>query len=88
MKPTMKEIKENLSSFSTHSVKNGIFTVRKAFFYTHGKNAQDFVIRVKTAFPEAIIVDSGQVWKDFKGGASVANQSHWFVKFTFENKEN
>jgi len=22
-----------------------------------------------------------EVWKDFKGGAPIAKQSHWFVKF-------
>lgn len=26
------------------------------------------------------IVGSGEVWKDFRGGASVANQSHFYVE--------
>ena len=61
----------------------GIFTVREGFFYTHGRTAQNLVDQVKAAFPEATILDSGEVWKAFRGGASVTAQSHWFVKFSF-----
>ena len=39
----------------------------------------------KAAFPNAEILESGEVWKDFRGGASVAQQSHWFVKFTVQS---
>ena len=81
MKTTLKDVKEKLS-FDTYSVKNGIFTVRKSFFYTMGKRSSDYVAKVKTAFPNAEIVDFGEVWKTFRGGSSVANGSHWYVKFS------
>lgn len=83
--PTLKEVKEKLS-FDTYSVKAGVFTVRKEFFYTMGKTTLYYEKTIKNAFPDAVIVDSGEVWKSFRGGASVANSSHFYVKFTFVEK--
>jgi hypothetical protein len=66
----------------TYSVKGGVFTLRKGFFYSNGGDADKFSARVTAAFPDAVILDCGEVWKAFRGGASVAQQTHWFVKFT------
>lgn len=67
---------------------NGIITVRRRFFYTMGRTAADLEQRVRSAFPQATIVDSGDVWKAFSGGASVARSSHWYVRFTLpDDKE-
>jgi len=63
------------------SLNKNVITVRRAFFYTMGKTADDYVRRVLSEYPEAKIIDKGEVWKPFKGGASVKTQSHWFVKF-------
>ena len=60
----------------------GVYTARVGFYYRHGKDAAYVVRIIQEAFPEAKIEDSGEVWKPFNGGASVARQSHWFVKFT------
>ncbi|MCR4301815.1 MAG: hypothetical protein NUV51_09410 [Sulfuricaulis sp.] len=79
---TLKQVRNALSA-DTYSAKNGVFTVRRGFFYTHGRTAESFVEAVKRAFPAAVILDSGEVWKAFRGGATTANQSHWYVKFTF-----
>jgi hypothetical protein len=64
------------------SLKHGVFTARRTFFYTHGKTAQILVNAITDAFPTAEILESGEIWKPFRGGAPVAKQSHWFVKFT------
>lgn len=80
--PTLKEVKDKLYADS-YSKKDGVFTVRHEFFYTHGRTAEQFRDEVLKAFPAATIVDFGEVWKPFRGGASTANSSHWFVKFTF-----
>lgn len=66
----------------TASTKNGVYTIRKGFFYTNGFTAEKLAERVLEAYPEAKILDKGEVWKPFRGGASVAASSHWFVKFT------
>lgn len=77
----VSEVKERLR-VDTASVKNGTYLVRRGFFYSHGKTAADLEGQVRAAFPGAKIIDSGEVWKAFRGGASVAQQSHWFVRFT------
>lgn len=79
----LKTVKEKLGHrFDTYSIKNGVITVRRGFFYTHGCTDQDCVDQVLEKFPDAHIVESGEIWKSFLGGASIAAQSHWYVKFT------
>ena len=45
------------------------------------ETGQDAANIVKSKIPSAKIVNEGEHWRPFKGGASAANQSHWFVKF-------
>jgi hypothetical protein len=67
--------------------KNGeVYTVRRSFFYTHGRTAADLEKAVFAAYPQAVVIEAGEVWKPFRGGASVAQQSHWFVKFTLPSQ--
>lgn len=76
------EVKERLSGrIDTISKRNDVFTIRRGFFYRMGKTSADLVNMVKEAFPNADILDSGEQWKTFRGGSSVANSSHWWVKF-------
>ena len=58
-----------------------IYMIMKSFFYTLGFSASQYVEQVKKVFPDAEILDSGEIWLPFKGGALVSNQSHWFVEF-------
>ena len=76
----LEEIKWNTGADDI-SLSKDIITVRRGFFYTMGKTADDYVQRVLKAYPKAKIIDSGEVWRTFRGGASVRTQSHWFVKF-------
>lgn len=80
---TLKQVRE-LVPADSHSVKNGVFTVRQGFYYSGGRTEADFVKDVKAAIPHATILESGNVWKDFRGNAPVSKQSHWFVKFTVQ----
>ena len=77
---SVKQVRDALCVDSV-SKRNGLFTVRRGFFYTHGRNAEYLVNAVKRAFPGVQVRDFGEVWKPFRGGASVAAQSHWFVVF-------
>lgn len=78
---TLKTVREALNP-DTASVKAGVFTIRTGFYYRHGYSSEAYAAKVKAAFPNAVIVDHGEVWKAFSGGASTANQSHWWAKFT------
>lgn len=80
---TTKDVREKLVGYvDTVSHKGGVFTVRRGFFYTHGNTAAKLANVIKTMIPTATIIDSGEVWKNFRGGASTRDGSHWWVKFT------
>jgi len=64
------------------SLHKGEWTVRRGFFYTHGKTTDDLWQDVKTVLPSAKWGDSGEEWKVFNGGASIKASSHWWVRFT------
>lgn len=61
--------------------KNGNYIARWGFFYTHGKTSEKFAAGVKANIPNAEIVDHGEVWKPFRGGATVSQGSHFYVEF-------
>lgn len=71
--------------------KAGNIVVRRGFYYTNGFTAEKFAERVISGCNKAglnvTIVGSGEVWKPFKGGASVANNSHWWVELTVEKEK-
>jgi hypothetical protein len=73
---------EELISADTLSLRNGVFTARRGFFYSGGVTAQAYAAGVIAAVPGAVLLDCGSKWTVFRGGASCANQSHWWVKFT------
>jgi len=64
------------------SVNKGIHKVMLGFFYTHGYTAEKFEEQISIALPNAKIIESGEIWKQFNGGAPIERQSHWYVKFT------
>lgn len=76
----LKELKTKIHA-DTYSVKDGVFTLRWGFYYKMGKTKYTFIEKIMSVFPNAIIKDSGEIFKAFRGGASIANSSHWFVKF-------
>lgn len=64
--------------------KDGTIVIRRGFFYRQGNDAEDFFLHVgkklKDAGIEFRVKDYGEVWTAFKGGASTAKQSHWWVE--------
>lgn len=88
-KITAKWLSDNISTGSTWSMKHDVYTVRLAYFYRPiNTNPEQYGERVKSlieaAIPNTIVTiqETGDIWKPFRGGASVRNQSHYFVKFT------
>lgn len=77
---TNKEIKEKLGC-DTCSRKGDVITIRRGFYFPHGKTAATWEAKVKEAFPSAEIIESNQIWKPFRGDATVAQGSHFVVKF-------
>ncbi len=86
---SITQLNDALYSIKCAKKKNGNFIARKSFFYRQGLTTEVFVAAVKAKFPLKIVdksydievMDCGQVWKPFKGGASIEKQSHWYVEF-------
>lgn len=63
----------------------GVYTYRVGFFYTFGRDHRkvrdDLVAAFNKANIDAVILDSGEQWKPFRGGDTLKQGSHWWVKF-------
>lgn len=63
--------------------KDGTFVIRRGYFYRNGMDAfkfRDSVVRkLASAGIEAEVVDFGDHWAPFNGGATVARSSHFYV---------
>jgi len=84
-KLTSSYILDNMIGIDTVSQKNGVFTARRSFFYKHGKDHMSFADAVadqlKSSGFKVSIIDSGEHDAPFRGGAPVAQQSHFWVRF-------
>ena len=84
-KMTKREIEELITADEVSKTRDGHFIARKSFFYRHGENEDKFAARIKEQLKsegvETIIIDRGEIWRVFKGSASIKTQSHWWVKF-------
>jgi len=78
---TPKQVRSALLADS-YSVNDGVFTLRWGYFYSRGVTVQDKINYVLEKFPKVKIIDSGNNWKPFRGGATLRNQSHFFVSFS------
>lgn len=72
-----------------HDKKDGTHTIRRGFYYKHGRSSEDHAKSVSDELTKLgvkhKIVDHGTVDKPFRGGASLKRQSHWWAKFTTES---
>ena len=75
------DIVENVIGCDQCTKRNGVFTARKGFFYTHGMTAEKFAESILKFVPEAKVIETDEIWKPFIGGAPIARQSHFLVKF-------
>ena len=65
--------------FDRVSLRNGVFTGRRSYFYKNGLSSDLFADKVADAGFE--VIEHGDHWAAFKGGADLAKQSHFWVKF-------
>lgn len=80
----IKQIREKTAGLvdTVGRTKDGHIMVRRSFFYTHGRTASDFAKTIEHSLRpmNVSVVDFGEQWKAFSGGASVAQGSHWWAK--------
>lgn len=81
----LRSIREALGSVADTVGRNklGQYVARRGFFYTNGFSSDQFATRCVEALRRAGInvraAEHGEKWASFRGGASVAAQSHWWV---------
>lgn len=83
---TLQKVKELIHA-DTYSKNGDVFTIRREFFYTNGYSSDKLAALVLKKIPGTQIVDHGEVWKPFRGGAPTAKSSHWFVKFSVSDMQ-
>ncbi len=71
-----------LTGVDSVSKRGDVFTARIGFYYPSGRTSQELADRITEAIPAATIIDHGEIWKPFRGDATVAQGSHWWVTFT------
>jgi hypothetical protein len=82
--PLSKIAKALRERFDAVSKRPDHVMARKAFYYSHGQDPESFANQVSSELKakgiDHVILDKGRVDKPFQGGASVANQSHFWAK--------
>ena len=66
--------------------KAGNYVIRKGYFYKMGMSAEIIAEKLKEKFPDVEIVNTWDILKPFRGGATTANSSHFGVEFRFIKK--
>ena len=85
---TVKQVRPFLEEYADTIGRNkdGHIVLRRGFFYTHGMSADKFagacLKRLADVGIVARVVDIDEVWKPFRGGASVAQGSHFRAVIT------
>ena len=80
---TVKQVRSVLEGYADTigQNKDGHIVLRRGFFYTNGMSGEKFadsaVRRLAAAGIQTRIVDTAVIWKAFRGGASVAQGSHF-----------
>lgn len=64
--------------------KDGHVIIRHEYFFSHGGSSEKLAARVTDQLTKAgvkhTVVDHGNHWAPFKGGAPTSKSSHWWVK--------
>lgn len=86
MKTALQQVKQALSHCADTVGRNkaGNIVVRKGYFYRNGMDVDRFENTIQGILVShkiyAQVVNKGDVWRPFRGGASVAQQSHFYVE--------
>jgi hypothetical protein len=88
----MKRVREAVSADGISKNKAGNFMFRKGYFYRHGDDCGKFANRVFAALTAAGITHTeiarGDHFAAFRGGASLANSSHFYVEVKIDEAQN
>lgn len=88
----MKLVRDAVSADGISKNKAGNFMFRKGYFYRMGDGCDKFAARVTAALTAAgiahTLVDTGDHWAAFRGGAPLAKSSHFYVEVKIDEVPN
>ncbi len=85
---TSAEVREKLrGAFNVVSFRKGIFTAKRSYFYGITKPIQPYIDKVIELIPNAEIVDSGNHFHAFCGGAKSGSAKDSFYWVSFKLKD-
>jgi len=58
----------------------GHFTIRRGYFYRHGKTPEDLADCVRRVLPDALVTDMGDHYAPFRGGEGIRKNSYFWVQ--------
>lgn len=79
-----KDIKDKLGRYAdVVSVRNGIYTVKKSYFWGSMKDGSELALNVQTILPKVKVIDYGNHFHHFVGGAKPGSSkdSYYYCKF-------
>lgn len=86
-KTLLAQVRANLDAYadSVGQKKDGTIVVRRGYFYRNGMDSARFATNVAKLLADAglpvVMTEHGDHWSAFRGGASIANSSHFWVAF-------
>ena len=83
---TLSEIKKALDTNHVSRKKDGSYRYWVSYFYSNGLSSEKLVEAVKREIPNAVIIDNGDHWHDFVGGAKSGTARDSFMYVIFEVK--
>jgi len=88
-KINLQDIKHNLNADSVGRKKAGTIIAKWGYFYRHGMEPSKLADKVKRLYPGAEIVDTGDHWHAFVGGAKSgsAQDTYMYVEFRLPEAE-
>jgi len=82
----LSKVRDSVTADQISMNKAGNMVARREFYYRHGTSsgsfANDVLNQLKRVVPDAKLVNHGEIYKPFRGGASTANSSHWWAEFS------
>ena len=88
MTTLLQTIKQTVSADSIYRQKDGTITFRRGYFYRHGMTPEAFRDGISTKLKKAgidhTVVDYGDHWTPFNGGASLSRSSHFYVRIAVQ----
>jgi hypothetical protein len=83
----IETLEDVLSASKVSKKQGGSYKAMWSYFYTHGATPEKYVQKVLNKYPNAEIIDKGDNWAPFKGGAPIERQSYMWVQFKINSED-